>query len=69
MIFLYTKVCICGNFLVFLRVKTMAMKFYTEEEALDKVIGTKETVERIEFDVQMDEFLIGKAIRQTLVIS
>ena len=42
----------------------MAMKFYTEAEALDKVIGTKETTERIEFDAQMDEFLIGEAIRQ-----
>lgn len=44
--------------------KTMAMKFYTEAEALDKVTGTKETAERIEFDAQMDEFLIGEAIRQ-----
>lgn len=42
------------------------MKFYTEEETLDKVIGTKETVGRIEFDAQMDEFLIGEAIRQDL---
>lgn len=66
MIFLCGKVCFYGNFLVFLRVKTMAMKFYTEEETLDKVIGTKETVGRIEFDAQMDEFLIGEAIRQDL---
>ena len=42
----------------------MAMKFYTEEEALDKVIGTKESAERIEYDARMDEFLIGEAIRQ-----
>ena len=42
----------------------MAMKCYTEAEALDKVIGTKETTERIEFDAQMDELLIGEAIRQ-----
>lgn len=40
------------------------MKFYTEEEALDKVIGTKDTIERKEFDAQMNEFLIGEAIRQ-----
>lgn len=40
------------------------MKFYTEEEALDKVIGTAETAERKEFDSQMKEFLIGEAIRQ-----
>ena len=33
-------------------------------EALDKVIGTKETAERIEYDAHMDEFLIGEAIRQ-----
>ena len=42
----------------------MAMKFYTEEEALDKVIGPKESAERIEYDARMDEFLIGEAIRQ-----
>lgn len=40
------------------------MKFYTENEALDKVIGTKETPERIEYDAKMNEFLIGEAIRQ-----
>lgn len=40
------------------------MKFYTETEALDKVIGTKETAERMEFDSQMNEFLIGEAVRQ-----
>lgn len=61
------KVCFYGNFLLFLHKRgtnTMAMKFYTEEEALDKVIGTKETAERIEYDARMDEFLIGEAIRQ-----
>lgn len=40
------------------------MKFYTENEALDKVIGAKETQARKEYDVQMQEFLIGEAIRQ-----
>ncbi len=40
------------------------MKFYSEEEALDKVLGPKETEERKEFDSQMNEFLIGEAIRQ-----
>ena len=40
------------------------MKFYTEDEALDKVIGIKDTPERMEFDAQVNEFLIGEAIRQ-----
>lgn len=40
------------------------MKFYTESEALDKVIGEKETHARKEYDAQMKEFLIGEAIRQ-----
>lgn len=40
------------------------MKFYTENEALDKVIGTKETTARQDYDAQMQEFLIGEAIRQ-----
>lgn len=40
------------------------MKFYTENETLDKVIGSKETKERKEYDAQMQEFLIGEAIRQ-----
>lgn len=40
------------------------MKFYTENEALDKVIGVKGTQARQEYDAQMKEFLIGEAIRQ-----
>lgn len=40
------------------------MKFYTENEALNKVIGTKDTSERVEYDAKMNEFLIGEAIRQ-----
>lgn len=44
----------------------MAMKFYSETEALDKVIGVKGTAERDEFDGQVNEFLIGEAIRQAL---
>lgn len=40
------------------------MKFYSEDEALDKVIGPKETMARQDYDVQMQEFLIGEAIRQ-----
>ena len=42
----------------------MAMKFYTEAEALDKVIGTKETTERIEFDAQMDLVISEKMVRK-----
>ena len=33
------------------------MKFYTENEALDKVIGAKETQARKEYDAQMQEML------------
>ena len=40
------------------------MKFYTENEALDLVIGGNETPERKEYNAQMNEFLIGEAIRQ-----
>lgn len=40
------------------------MKFYTENEALNKVIGGKETQARQQYDAQMQEFLIGEAIRQ-----
>lgn len=42
----------------------MSMKFYTEEQALDMVIGAKGTEARNEYDAQMDSFLIGEAIRQ-----
>lgn len=38
------------------------MESYTENEALDKVIGGKETPERQEYEAQMKEFLIGEAI-------
>lgn len=40
------------------------MKFYSENEAIDKVIGEAGTQNRMEFDAQMKEFLIGEAIRQ-----
>ena len=40
------------------------MKFYSEDEAINKVIGEKNTPERMEFDAQVKEFLIGEAIRQ-----
>lgn len=45
----------------------MAMKFYTENETLDAVIGKKGTSARREYDAQMDDFLIGEAIRQARI--
>ena len=39
------------------------MKFYSENETIDKVIGEKGTQNRLEFDAQMNEFLIGEALR------
>lgn len=42
------------------------MKFYTENEALDMVIGEKSTPARQEYDAQMQEFLLGEAVRQAL---
>lgn len=40
------------------------MKFYTEEETLDMVLGEKGTEARDEYEAKVDEFLIGEAIRQ-----
>lgn len=40
------------------------MKFYTEEKILDKHIGTKDTAERIAFDLNVDLFRVGEAIRE-----
>lgn len=40
------------------------MKFYTEEEILDKHIGVKGTAERDKFEEKMQSFLIGEAIKQ-----
>lgn len=40
------------------------MKFYTEKEALDKVIGKKGTPERDSFDDEIELFRVGEAIRQ-----
>lgn len=41
------------------------MKFYTEEEALDKVIGEKGTPERNKYEDDINNFLIGEAIKRT----
>lgn len=41
-----------------------SQKFYSEEEALDKVLGTKGTSLRDQYEADMNFFLIGEAIRQ-----
>ena len=41
------------------------MKFYTEEEVLDKVIGEKGTSARNKYEDDINNFLIGEAIKQT----
>lgn len=40
------------------------MKFYTEEEILDKHIGEKGTIQRDKFEADINSFLIGEAIKQ-----
>lgn len=40
------------------------MKKYTEEEALDAILGPKGTELRNEYETEMDKFRIGEAIRQ-----
>lgn len=40
------------------------MKYYTEGEALDKVLGEKETPLRNQYEADMNAFLIGEAIKK-----
>lgn len=40
------------------------MKIYTEEEALDKLVGKKGTSRRDKLEADIDNFLIGEAIRE-----
>ena len=40
------------------------MKFYTEEEMIDKHIGVKGTLRRDKFEDDLHSFLIGEAIKQ-----
>lgn len=40
------------------------MKFYTEEEALDRVLGIKGTPVRDKYETDINNFLIGEAIKQ-----
>ena len=41
------------------------MKFYTEEEALDKLLGVRGTPEREKYEDDINNFLIGEAIKRT----
>ena len=62
------KCYICGNFHLSLHRKNeeemATMKFYTEEEALDKVLGEKGTSIRDGYEAEMNSFLMGEAIRK-----
>lgn len=40
------------------------MKFYSEDEALDEVLGTKGTPLREQYESEVNFFMIGEAIRQ-----
>ncbi len=40
------------------------MKFYTEEEALDRTLGKKGTELRDKYENNMNNFLIGEAIKK-----
>lgn len=40
------------------------LKLYTHEEMLDAVVGTKGTPRRDKYEADMDNFLIGEAIKQ-----
>lgn len=40
------------------------MKFYTEEEIIDKHIGKKGTLARDKFEEGLQSFLIGEAIKK-----
>ena len=39
------------------------MKFYTEEEALDQVLGKTGTAIRDKYEEEINKFLIGEAIK------
>lgn len=45
--------------------KEVYMKFYTHEEMLDKYIGVKGTPRRDKYDKDIEDFLIGEAIKKT----
>lgn len=41
------------------------MKLYTHEEMLDRVIGVRGTLEREKYEDNINNFLIGEAIKRT----
>ncbi len=41
------------------------MKFYTEEEIINKYIGEEGSPKRVAFDKDIEDFLIGEAIKKT----
>lgn len=41
------------------------MKLYTHEEMLDRVIGVRGTLEREKYEDDINNFLIGEAIKRT----
>lgn len=43
------------------------MKFYTEDETLNKVLGEKGTSLRDDYEDQIQSFLIGEAIKQARI--
>ena len=43
------------------------MKLYTHEEILDRVIGTKGTPAREKYETDINNFLIGEAIKLSLI--
>ena len=40
------------------------MKAYTQEEMLDRTLGVKGTPERQKYEAQVDDYLVGLAIRR-----
>ncbi|MDO4310807.1 MAG: hypothetical protein Q4C43_08835 [Prevotella sp.] len=46
------------------KLKGMAVKFYTEEKALDMVLGCKGTPERDIYEMWMNSFLMGEATKK-----
>ena len=40
------------------------MKFYTQDQMVDKHVGVKGTPARVEYDEQVEMMLVGEAIRK-----
>ena len=39
------------------------MKYYTHNEVLDEVVGSKDSTARMEYDAKMQAYLVGEAIK------